>query len=307
MKLPGFYFFPAMISLISGLLTAVFMIVLEDVVDPLTVVIGTAVGISFMVWLYLKLSRPKDALKKELETALPTKDSTFLGHYVLFYRDLSPEEKIRFEKAVKAFLFQKKITPIDCDMLHEDRLLVAAAAAIPAFGIQDYDYPMLDEVLIYPQRFNSNYSTENDEERPILGMVGNGAMNGKMILSLPALRASFLNVYAPSNVGIHEFTHLLDGADGTIDGMPNMLLEKENVESWRNMIQQNMQQIKEGKSDINPYGATNQQEFFAVTSEYFFSRPDRLKRKHPELYGMLSKLFKQDVNAIMGADLKHLD
>jgi len=49
--------------------------------------------------------------------------------------------------------------------------------------------------------------------------------------------------------------------------------------------------VEENRSDINVYGATNQAEFFAVVSEYFFERPQLLKEKHPELYGLLEKIF----------------
>jgi len=45
-------------------------------------------------------------------------------------------------------------------------------------------------------------------------------------------------------------------------------------------------------SDINLYGATNDAEFFAVVSEYFFEKPDELKAKHPELYAMLEQMFR---------------
>jgi Mlc titration factor MtfA (ptsG expression regulator) len=49
--------------------------------------------------------------------------------------------------------------------------------------------------------------------------------------------------------------------------------------------------IMKNRSDINPYGGTNQAEFLAVAAEYFFERPDLLKTKHPELYTMLEKMF----------------
>ena len=59
------------------------------------------------------------------------------------------------------------------------------------------------------------------------------------------------------------------------------------------MMHKNIQDMMKDRSDINPYGATNQAEFFAVVSEYFFERPDLLQRKHPELYGMLEQIFRQ--------------
>ena len=49
----------------------------------------------------------------------------------------------------------------------------------------------------------------------------------------------------------------------------------------------------ENRSDINPYGATNEAEFFAVVAEYFFERPDLLRSQHPELYDLLVNIFKQ--------------
>ena len=46
-----------------------------------------------------------------------------------------------------------------------------------------------------------------------------------------------------------------------------------------------------GHSDINLYGATNDTEFFAVVSEYFFEAPEKLKEHHPELYALLEEMF----------------
>jgi Mlc titration factor MtfA (ptsG expression regulator) len=50
-------------------------------------------------------------------------------------------------------------------------------------------------------------------------------------------------------------------------------------------------QIKAGEFDIDFYGATNQVEFFAVVSEYFFEQPLLLKENHREVYEMLEKIF----------------
>lgn len=48
-------------------------------------------------------------------------------------------------------------------------------------------------------------------------------------------------------------------------------------------------------SDINEYAATNRAEFFSVVSEYFFSRPQLLESKHPELYQLLEEIFEQEL------------
>ena len=58
------------------------------------------------------------------------------------------------------------------------------------------------------------------------------------------------------------------------------------------MMDATIGQMKTYGSDIDMYGATNQAEFFAVLSEYFFEQPGLLKANHPELYEMLGRIFK---------------
>jgi Mlc titration factor MtfA (ptsG expression regulator) len=41
------------------------------------------------------------------------------------------------------------------------------------------------------------------------------------------------------------------------------------------------------------YGATNEIEFFAVISEYFFKQPELLKANHPELYEILGRIYRK--------------
>jgi MtfA peptidase len=45
---------------------------------------------------------------------------------------------------------------------------------------------------------------------------------------------------------------------------------------------------------IDPYGATNPAEFFAVATETFFEKPKQLKRKRPELYAELGRFYGLD-------------
>jgi Mlc titration factor MtfA (ptsG expression regulator) len=125
-------------------------------------------------------------------------------------------------------------------------------------------------------------------------MVGTGYMNGQMILSRAALIKGFSLAAGRENTAIHEFVHLLDKSDGATDGVPANLLAHEYVLPWLKMIHQEIHEIETGRSDINPYAITNEAEFFAVAAEYFFQKPDELKHKHPELYGMLSAIFMQD-------------
>jgi Mlc titration factor MtfA (ptsG expression regulator) len=61
------------------------------------------------------------------------------------------------------------------------------------------------------------------------------------------------------------------------------------------MMHREIEAIKDGHSEIDFYGSTNEAEFFSVVSEYFFQQPHLLEKKHPELFALLERIFKQDL------------
>ena len=221
---------------------------------------------------------------------VPTLLKKILEEQVPFYQQLTTERQTEFETRAAHFLTQVKITGIKTVVEDIDRVLIAASAIIPIFNFAEWEYKNLHEVLLYPDSFNHNFEQEG-EGRDILGMVGSGAMNHVMILSQFELRQSFSNETGKNNTAIHEFVHLVDKTDGEIDGIPEALLGRQYIKPWLQLMQQKIGEIYDDRSDINPYGATNEAEFFAVVSEYFFERPDLLKEKHPDLYNLLLKIF----------------
>lgn len=211
-----------------------------------------------------------------------------------FYRGLPLEEQQVFEQKVYEFLLNCRITGIQVEIDDTDKLLVASSAIIPIFHFPKWRYANLFEVLLYPAHFNHDFETSG-KDRNILGMVGTGYMEGKMILSKQALHNGFDIHSDKRNTAIHEFVHLIDKMDGTTDGIPALLLERPYVIPWLNVLQVEMEAIYQKKSDINPYGGTNKAEFFAVASEYFFERPKLLEKKHPELYELMEDIYDHDM------------
>lgn len=251
------------------------------------IVAGAAVAFYFIF-------RPKPSAMQR-PPQFPDGWRNYLHNTVRFYRELNDADQAQFEDDILDFLERHEITGVSTEVTDEDKLLVAASAVIPIFGFPEWRYHNLEEVLLYPDSFNHQFETAgNDNDRNILGMVGNGYMNGKMILSIQSLRQGFENESSKSHVGIHEFVHLLDDQDGIIDGLPEVLMEKQYSIPWLKMLKYHMEDINSGDSDINPYGGVSQAEFFPVISEYFFKRPRLLKKKHPDLYKALSKVFRQN-------------
>ncbi|BDD00968.1 zinc-dependent peptidase [Persicobacter psychrovividus] len=224
----------------------------------------------------------------------PTKWRKILQEKVAFYNGLTAEEQEHFEWKVEEFILNHKITGVRVEIDKVDKLLVAASAVIPIFKFADWRYDNLFEVIIYPDHFDKNFATEG-EGRNILGMVGTGYMEGKMILSKRALHDGFANEKDKRNTAIHEFVHLVDKMDGVIDGVPSMLLERQYTIPWIDLMKTKIKEIHERSSDINAYGGTNEAEFFAVASEHFFENPKSMQRKHPQLYALLEEIFEHDM------------
>ncbi len=221
---------------------------------------------------------------------LSASQKEMMEQHVPFYKNLDEARKKIFEGRVKHFLDQTRITGVNTEISDLDKVLVGASAIIPISGFLNWEYTNLNEVLVYPETFNESFEQEG-KDRHVLGMVGSGALNQVMILSQHELRQGFLNKTGKTNTAIHEFVHLVDKTDGYTDGLPENLIPETHIRPWLQLMHRKITEIKKGKSDINPYGATNEAEFFAVASEYFFERPDLLQQKHPELYALLNEIF----------------
>ena len=233
--------------------------------------------------------------RKPGDKEFPSSWRKTLQDKVKYYNRLTTEEKDRYEQALLQFFDRVKITGVDVDLDDTDRLLIASSAVIPLFGFPGWHYRNLNEVLLYKGAFTSDYKTRGNK-RNILGMVGSGNMNRMMILSKPSLRQGFENTNSKKNVGIHEFVHLVDKADGLINGLPEALMQQQYVIPWLHHMHEEIKEITERDSDINPYGATSEAEFLSVVSEYFFNQPEKFDKKHPELFDLLEKIYKQDFN-----------
>jgi Mlc titration factor MtfA (ptsG expression regulator) len=261
-----------------------------------SLVIGTIAVVG--AWLAWNKSLQKVRRRKALLAApFPLEWEAVLQADVAFFRALPEAEKVRFRNELKIFLGEKMITGVRTTIDTRTRVLVGASAVIPIFGFPSWEWDQISEVLVYPSRFGKDFSLDGGGDKNILGMVGTGAMNRIMILVKPDLIQGFKNAEDKRNVGVHEFAHLVDKSDGVIDGLPGVGMDREAVGPWVDLVRRKMQEIRDKKSDISAYALTNEAEFFSVVSEYFFERPGLMKQKHPELFAMLQKVFRQDLGS----------
>ncbi|MEJ6980342.1 M90 family metallopeptidase [Pedobacter sp. P351] len=250
-----------------------------------TLIIITAFAILISLIIFYRKST-----NKTIDTDQKERYSSLLQQNVLFYRKLDESKKIRFVEKVCSFLGRTTIEGIGTAIDDKDRVLVAASAIIPIFNFGNWEYRNLTNVILYRDTFNHEFEYEG-ENRSLLGMVGTGYLNGQMVLSKIALHKGFDLSGGVQNTAIHEFVHLLDKADGYIDGIPELLLQNSYILPWITAMEQEIRRIQSGKSDIDPYALTHESEFFAVVAEYFFEKPEQFEEKHPELFSIVNQMF----------------
>ncbi|MBL7800652.1 MAG: zinc-dependent peptidase [Chitinophagales bacterium] len=219
---------------------------------------------------------------------LSIEDIALLQEHVFYYAQLPEHRKTDFEQQVSAFLAHVSVHFDDVEPSRLVELLVASSAVIVTFGHAFHYKNQLSKVVIVKaavSKFESGFT---------LGEVRYNGHFTDMYLSESALIQGFKNNNDKSNVGIHEFVHILDSADGVLDGLPTHFMSAELIKLWMKVAEDEMANIKADESTIRAYGATNEQEFLTVCSEYFFERPEKLIEEHPEVYALLSRTFLQD-------------
>lgn len=248
------------------------------------------VAIISALWYWRYEVRRKSPRNERIK--LNTNDLFWLERNISFYAQLSKVDRKIFLDRIGIFLADIRITEVDKDVAEKETCLYVASSAIIAYwGLPYWNYGELEEVLVYPSNFNMD-NTLNE-----LGRVGGkvyhgGLMDKTMILSLPELEKGFEINNDKKNVGVHEFTHLLDKSDGSIDGIPPFM-EKEERKIWLNIMEREMKKINNDSSTIPDYGGVDKTEFFAVVSEYYKECPKLLKIKHRELYDILDDYYNQ--------------
>ena len=181
----------------------------------------------------------------------------------------------------------------------EARIVVAAQACIPILALGMEAYTGWRSVIVYPGEFVSRGTSvdetgvehEWEEER-----TGESWFQGPVVLSWEDVAASGrLEGY---NVVIHEMAHKLDMLNGDANGFPPLHAGMDGANWYRvfsRAFEDLVARVDAGEETaIDDYAAEGPDEFFAVTSEYFFEVPDVLEECYSEVYAELRAFYRQD-------------
>ena len=192
------------------------------------------------------------------------------------------------------------------ELTDEIRLTVAANAALLVLHLDSDYYPTLDSILVYPssfvakgiERVEGNLEMVEEEWRD-----GEAWMQGAVILAWDGVLQDAYRQYDGFNVALHEFAHQLDMEDGAPNGVP-YLPSRAMYARWGEICTREYERLCNAADAgrptvIDPYGAEDPAEFFAVVTEAFFEIPRRLSKHHPELYQLFKEYYRQDPLGVM--------
>jgi MtfA peptidase len=226
---------------------------------------------------------------------------------VPYVRTLSTVDRSELEGHVTVLLAEKNFEGCGgLEITDEIRVTIAAQACLLLLHRETNYFPDLEVILVYPHAYlaeattplASSVSVSDAEAR-----LGQSA-RGVVVLAWDAVRRSAIDMHGGHNVTLHEFAHQLDQEGGAADGAP-VLASRAMYTAWAHVLGDEFAQLvddldKHRPTDIDPYGATNPAEFFAVVTEMFFGKPEKLKRRHTLLYNQLALFYRQDPAARCG-------
>lgn len=250
-------------------------------------------------WLYPKQRRARLAAQD-----FPAEWEAILRqHWPLYWR-LGDDQRRRLHAHIQPFLAEK--TFFGCDgfeLTEEVRVLIAAQACLLILEKDLSAYDALEAILVYPGAYRLTLRQRDGsgvihEQRAV--RLGESWGSGRVVLSWDDVLAGLAEKSA-HNVCLHEFAHQLDQADGVSDGTP-ILANSAQVARWVQVFTREFERLRLDAryglpTVIDPYGAENPAEFFAVCSEAYVLHPHRLAAHHPGLYRELSAFYRFDPKA----------
>lgn len=229
-----------------------------------------------------------------LATPLTDASDAVVRAAVPLYRRLPAALLPSLQGAMQVLLTEKHWEGCDGLTVTEPmRLTIAAQAALLQLRPDADHFPGLDTILVYPETFvvahpredEHGFVTEGEDE-----LAGESWQRGVVILSWDDVLTDTRKAGDGYNVVLHEFAHHLEAeglglADATRDPGTWHVELVEEYEALRDEVERG------NDTWLDPYGAEDETEFFAVVTEEFLECPVDLREAHPRLYGLMRDFY----------------
>ena len=240
--------------------------------------------------------------EKLMAEPLPPEWVSIVHENVPYVAALPEADQVELQGLMQVFLDEKHFEGCGgLEITDEIRVTIAAQACVLLLHRETKFYPKLDSILVYPHAYVAQGLHRKDEHVMNEGpqaRLGESWGHGSVVLSWDDVRRGAFDVHDGHNVVFHEFAHQLDQENSVGPGAPT--LDRGSMyRAWARVLGHEYEALLDSlehhrKTMIDPYGATNPAEFFAVVTELFFEKPKQLEKEHADLYDQLRAFYKQD-------------
>ena len=233
--------------------------------------------------------------KKILAEPFPESWAEHINRNVRLSRQLKPAVLTRLKQATQIFIAEKYWEGCEgLEVTDEMKVTIAAQASLLLLGVQEFYFDNVSTILVYPTTIIRN----SHDGSPAAYRAGEAWQGGPIVLAWDSVLRGGRNDGDGHNVVVHEFAHALDGLDGDMGGSITFG-NSETDAQWTQMVHTEFAVLCEAKNEgrrtlLDHYGATNEAEFFAVSTETFFEQPHELRDEHPELFRLLKLYYHED-------------
>ena len=202
-----------------------------------------------------------------------------------YFKNLDRGERDRFLKRLIHFLKEKKFEYVGMEPMEDVPILVGGAAIQLSFGLRGYLMEYFDTIFLTKEDYYFGYY-----QVPFQGHV-----NSKGIyLSWNNFLKGYENYSDGQNLGLHEMAHALAYVNFSIASGEDDEFQR-RFKIFSKTARPIFANLQTGNSELlDKYGATDYNEFWAVSVETFFEEPDQFYQKLPELYMAMCELLNQD-------------
>jgi len=233
--------------------------------------------------------------QKWMRLRLSDEDRQAIAQDFVTFARIPHDLRDELEGLMHVFLYEKSFEAcggLEAVTRHMQHVIAAQACLLLVNRNHDY-YRKLRSILLYPSAYKAKNKHGHDDVR-----LGESWQSGSVVLAWESVIAGGRNQEDGSHVTLHEFAHQLDQADGAADGVPE-LASAGTYRDWSLVFNQAFRRFQRKlekcrRTVIDPYGATNPAEFFAVATETFYEKPKQLSEHYPEVYEQLKRYYRVD-------------
>lgn len=233
--------------------------------------------------------------------------TAMIADWMPFVSKLDPDQRELLHQRMVLFLDEYPMEGCRGLQITEAmRLIVAAQACRLRLGHDEWTFPDLKRILIYPDDFRVNVS-DSDE----FGIVhesaewrsGESWQTGYVVLSWQEIGIDLTDarrkprLLPARNLILHEFAHQLDFSYDLTSGIDPDSGEAIRRDAWTKTLAKAYRRLDKASytprsSALDDYGAEAPAELFAVAIEAYFETPSPLKQQYPELFAELDAFLK---------------